>query len=193
MYKNCATEASAARQRQLEQGLLMAMTKRCYDEITVSDLCAEIGVPRKSFYRYFSGKEGALHALIDHTIQTFEMQYVPTVISQGQSVQQGISCFFQFWRQQKMLLDALNHSGLSGVLIERIINYSVAGQFSSDHILQQVHKKLRTEAVMFAVCGLMSMVLRWHQDGYRADPDSIAELAAALLTQPLFSDTIMKQ
>ena len=74
MYKKCATEASAARQRQLEQGLLAAMSKRRYEEITVSDLCEELGIPRKSFYRYFSGKEGALHALIDHTILEFETE-----------------------------------------------------------------------------------------------------------------------
>ena len=45
MYKQCRTEQSAARQRQLEQGLLQVMLKRQYEEISVSDLCAEIGVP----------------------------------------------------------------------------------------------------------------------------------------------------
>ena len=62
MYKMCKTEQSAQRQHLLEQGLLKAMLTHHYDEISVSDLCQSIGIPRKSFYRYFSGKDGALHA-----------------------------------------------------------------------------------------------------------------------------------
>ena len=72
MYKQCRTEQSASRQRHLEQGLLQMMLKRQFEEISVSDLCEEIGVPRKAFYRYFSGKDGALHALIDHTLLEYE-------------------------------------------------------------------------------------------------------------------------
>ena len=63
MYKLCRTEQSAQRQRQLEQGLLLAMKTKRYEEITISDLCDQMGIPRKSFYRYFSSKDGALHAL----------------------------------------------------------------------------------------------------------------------------------
>ena len=72
MYKLCKTEQSAARQRQLEQGLLQAMQTQRYEDISISDLCDRMGIPRKSFYRYFSGKEGALAALIDHTLMEFE-------------------------------------------------------------------------------------------------------------------------
>ena len=72
MYKLCKTEQSAQRQRQLEEGLLAAMRTKRYEEITISDLCDQMGIPRKSFYRYFSGKDGALHALIDHALLDYE-------------------------------------------------------------------------------------------------------------------------
>lgn len=62
MYKLCRTEQSAARQRQLEQGLLQAMRTQQYEDISISDLCDQMGIPRKSFYRYFSNKDGALFA-----------------------------------------------------------------------------------------------------------------------------------
>ena len=51
MYKLCKTEQSARRQRELEQGLLAAMSTHQYEEITVSDLCDQMNIPRKSFYR----------------------------------------------------------------------------------------------------------------------------------------------
>ena len=71
MYKLCKTEQSAARQRQLEQGLLQVMSTSRYEDINVSGLCQKMGIPRKSFYRYFSSKDGALHALIDHTLMEY--------------------------------------------------------------------------------------------------------------------------
>ena len=51
MYKLCKTEQSAQRQRSLEEGLLTAMKTKRYEEITISDLCSQMGIPRKSFYR----------------------------------------------------------------------------------------------------------------------------------------------
>lgn len=41
------------------------MKYKQFEEISVSDLCDRLHIPRKSFYRYFSSKEGALHALLD--------------------------------------------------------------------------------------------------------------------------------
>ena len=68
------TRVPAKRQRELEYGLLAAMALHQYDEITVSDLCDRMQIPRKSFYRYFSSKEGALHALLDQKLlQNFEI------------------------------------------------------------------------------------------------------------------------
>lgn len=189
MYKICATEASAARQRQLEQGLLAAMSKRRYEEITVSDLCEELGIPRKSFYRYFSGKEGALHALLDHTFQEYEMLYVSEMLTRKQSFRQGISSFFLFWQEKKQLLDALQRSGLSGVLIERAISYAVEGRLEENRNQLPEHRNLKMETTIFGICGLMSMVVRWHHEGYAMDVDSMSAMATKLLTEPLFSGT----
>ena len=42
MYKLCKTEQSAARQRELEEGLLKAMQNTRYEDISVSDLCDQL-------------------------------------------------------------------------------------------------------------------------------------------------------
>ena len=68
MYKICHTEESSRRQRELEAGLLEAMKNLPYEKITLTDLCRQLDIPRKSFYRYFPAKEDCLLALIDHTL-----------------------------------------------------------------------------------------------------------------------------
>ena len=186
MYKMCKTEQSAQRQRQLEQGLLKAMSGHHYDEISVSDLCQQIGIPRKSFYRYFSGKDGALHALIDHTLLEYEGFSYPGKDSEHRSYQKDLEGFFLFWRQQKPLLDALARSGLSGVLIERSIDHALSEVGTPRRFLLQHPPELRSHATMFGVCGLMSMIVNWHQDNYFQDHRQMAQIAVKLVTEPLF-------
>ena len=105
MYKLCKTEQSANRQRALEQGLLQAMLTCQYDEISVSDLCAQLNIPRKAFYRYFDGKEGALHALIDHTLMSYE--FFPAAYMEGEkrTLERDLEQFF-----------GLSHPTVSGLL-----------------------------------------------------------------------------
>ena len=117
MYKLCKTEQSAARQRQLEEGLLLTMAAMRYEDITVSDLCERIGVPRKTFYRYFDSKDGALHALLDHTLMQYEGFNAVYLSGEARTLQRELEQFFQFWVLHKDLLDALDKSDISGMLI----------------------------------------------------------------------------
>ena len=181
MYKLCKTEQSAVRQRELEMGLLEAMANHHYDEISVSDLCDRMQVPRKSFYRYFSGKDGALHALIDHTLLEFEGDSM----NNGQT-QVQLEGFFRFWQKHKALLDALDRSGMSGVLIERSITHSLNDVSICGHFSSRQNKMEMEHATMFAVCGLMSMMLQWHHDGYPLSATKMASIAVGILTKPLY-------
>lgn len=186
MYKLCKTEQSAARQRQLEEGLLSAMLTKRYDEISVSDLCDVLQIPRKSFYRYFSSKDGALHALIDHTLMGFEGFTLPYRRGAGRTIHGELEGFFQFWVHHKDLLDALARSGMSGVLIERAISHALSETVMPSRFLPKDSKEMKKQITMFGVCGLMSMVLTWHHDGYPQTASQMARIAARLLEQPLF-------
>ena len=186
MYKFCKTEQSFQRQRELEQSLLMAMQRKRFEEITVSDLCDEIGIPRKSFYRYFSGKEGALYALIDHALMDYDMYSTYPFPGPQESPMSYMERVFEYWIQQKALLDVLEKSGLSGVLIQR------AMEFTNDldtlpRFMQISDRRLREYGTMFMVCGLMTMIVQWHHDRFYKSTGEMAQLAMQLFTQPLFS------
>ena len=190
MYKMCQTEQSAARQKELEQGLLAAMESTRFDELTVSELCQRMEIPRKSFYRYFSGKDGALHALIDHTLLDFER------ISEGLSDRAkgdpypGLVRFFSFWNTQKRLLDALQRSNLSGVLVERAVRQAVKEHQVPYYYLPVREQSVRDHAVAFVITGLLSMVLQWHFSGYAQSPQRMAQIAVKILTLPLIPNDI---
>ena len=188
MYKLCKTEQSASRQRMLEDGLLSAMCSRQYDQISVSDLCDHLGVPRKSFYRYFTGKDGALHALIDHTLMEYEGFALVVERRERRTVQRELEQFFLFWYSKKALLDALKRSALSSVLIERAIAHALSETVMPKRFLPHDTKEMREQVIAFSVSGLLSMVMSWHSTGYCQSSKKMAEMATRLLSQPLFPD-----
>lgn len=185
MYKLCKTEQSAARQRELEQSLSALMNTCRYEEITVSDFCVHAGIPRKAFYRYFSSKDGALYALLDHTLQEYEVYEVPYSPGERRSLLRDLEGFFIFWKEQKTLLDGLAHSGLSGILMERAISYVTRNALLTQ-LLPEEDSKTRDHIARFCTCGLMIMMVNWHHEGYRESTLEMAQVAVRLVTQPLF-------
>lgn len=184
MYKDCKTEQSAARQKELEQGLLRMMKKHRYEDISVSDLCTEMGIPRKSFYRYFSSKDGALFALLDHTMMEF---YEGGFRSKDSGTQLGdLDQFFVFWYEHKSLLDALERSQLSGILVERATNLAQRERLMPGYV-RRWSPDLQQIALSFSVCGLLSMVIQWHHQGFRTSPKEMSEIAKTILCRPLIT------
>ena len=51
MYKLCKTEQSAKRQREIEHRLLALMKQKHFDDISITELCEFVGMPRKSVSR----------------------------------------------------------------------------------------------------------------------------------------------
>lgn len=187
MYKQCRTEQSAARQRELEQGLLEAMEEQLFAQITVSDLCDRMEIPRKSFYRYFSSKEGALSALLDHTLLDFE-NGSRDVFFGSEGLEKTLEWFFRFWKDQKRLLDALERSDLSGHLVLRAIEYAKMTTGTPLRFMLPEEKLAMEYGTSFMVCGLMSMVLQWHHSGYPLEPRQMADIAVSMTTNPLVSE-----
>ena len=181
MYKQCRTEQSASRQRQLEQGLLQMMLKRQFEEISVSDLCEEIGVPRKAFYRYFSGKDGALYSMIDRALMDFEVHSTSSEMYAPKTPIGYMEHVFVYWTEHRDLLDALKKSNLSGLLVQRALDFS-RNIDTIPRFMLITDRRLREYGTMFMVCGLMTIIVKWHDDGFSKSVKEMAELSMQLLS-----------
>ena len=184
MYKLCKTEQSARRQRQLEQGLLDMMLQHRYEDISVSDLCDYMQIPRKSFYRYFSSKDGCRFALLDHTM----LEYLDVDAQKQKSAQENwrknVDRFFLFWRQHSRLLDALQQNGLSGIMVERAMVLALQEKLLPMFV-HNWNLQMQQLAASFAVCGLLSMVIQWHAQNFSTLPSEMTQIAVSMLTKPL--------
>ena len=186
MYKQCQTERSAARQREMEQCLKRLMLNKHYDEITVTDLCNGYAIPRKAFYRYFSDKDAALQSLMDRASMEFDSYSSSEGVVRTGDAQQYMEKLLDYWVQNRQLLDAVAKSGLSGVLVHRAILYTQERN-TMPFFMRSMDQKLRNYGIMFAVSGLMSMIIQWHSDDFQPDIGQLAKVSIRLLSEPLIS------
>lgn len=177
MYKLCITEKSALHQRQLETAFLSLALQQNYDDITISAICQKAGLSRKVFYRLFENKNDVLYALIDHTLSAFEA-YHPG--------EDSLLRFFSFWKENQSLLDALDRSGCSALLLDRVARFALT---STPHILWDISPKLmccQRNAMMFYISGIFGMMLDWHIRSFDTPITEMAATLQALLSNPLY-------
>lgn len=163
MYKVCKTEKSIERQKLFQTTLLTMMKKQSYHDITVTSLCKEMEIPRKTFYRYYDMLEDVLHASMDDAI-TRSFLYL--------EVKADLEGFFTYWKNNKYLLDILEKNGLSPLLINRIYE-----KFDSDTAKGEKatisNKDLKYSGYIAAI---MTMLVSWHHSGMNQTPEEMSDL-----------------
>lgn len=186
MYKQCNSEVTAKRQRNLENCLLKLMQTIAYEKIAVGDICTAANVPRGMFYRYFDSKKDALDALIDHTL----LEYM-TTISFAENTQSddplGIRALLLYWKSQKPLLDALKRNHMESLLFERSIRYSTVDEPILSRHLKLAGNPADLEVVAFCINGVISSIFVWYESGFAKPTEEMAQILRKLLTGPVVS------
>ena len=179
MYRHCTTEDSSLRQRQLEQCFLELLQQIPYSQISIGQICDAANLSRKSFYRYFSNKEGCLCALLDHAIMDGASFYLP------EESKKHISSiiferFFEFWEQQTALLDVLQRDSLEVKLVERMMVYVTEEENQFRNYLG-IYREDSFEYMSYLVSGVMGLVITWHHHGHQKTPQQMAVILERLL------------
>ena len=94
--------------------------------------------------------------------------------------------FFRFWIEKKEFLDAMERSGLGGLLVNRAVAFSLTDDVLPSRFLPNDNRTMQRHVTMFGVCGLMSMALNWHDTGYELSVEEMARIAVRMISQPLF-------
>lgn len=166
MYKVCKTEKSAERQKLFQTTLLNMMKKETYHDITVTDLCKEMEIPRKTFYRYYGTLEDVLTAIIDDAlIESF--LYL--------EIKADLAGFFGYWKKKKSLLDVFEKSGLSAMLVNRIY----------EKINMDIVNSMKVGTVDYFrysgyVSAIMTILLAWHHTGMQQSVNEMSGLVAQM-------------
>ncbi len=183
MYKLCKTEQSAQRQKEIEQTLLQALSKKNYQDITITELCLTLNIPRKTFYRYFDSKDDALYALIEHTMFEYSGFYEKNT---DRTLQREIYNFFSFWQEKKDFLDVFSRNCMLDKIIEVSVNFPIKDLVSLSKFLPDDNEWARKKIFKFAVCGLVTAMLDWYKEGFKTNISDMVDISCRVLSKPLF-------
>lgn len=179
MYRQCCSEKAALQQRKFEECMLDAMILQPYDSISVSALCREAGLSRKTFYRLFETKADVIYALIDHTIMDAAFYQPDEAAGSGE-----MHRFFGYWKSQKRFLDGLAQNNISNLLTQRCIAHILRESLDIMQAFGTDASDFPRETMMFYLSGLFALVLDWHQHAFDRSIDEMAALVMQLLTVP---------
>ncbi len=187
MYKECLTTHAIERQRALEKGFQEILLTKSYDDLSVSDFCSALNIPRKAFYRYFSNKEGALFALIDHSLEDAIDEFL-AIGDHAETIEEVMARLFSYWHRNKSLLDALANNHLSGILLKRAIDYVLNNtEFANAFFPVTRFNPAQNYTMIFIVSGIVSLIIQWHDNGFDKSPEEMGRIAAGFLPyRPLF-------
>ena len=124
--------------------------------------------------------------MIDRALMDFEIHSTSRELFEPETPRDYMEQVFVYWTEHQELLDALKKSNLSGLLIQRALDFS-RNIDTIPRFMLITDRRLREYGTMFMVCGLMTMIVQWHDDGFSKSVAEMAELTMQLLTQPLFS------
>lgn len=177
MAKICTTEKTARRQEWIEEGLLDLMRHRRFEEITVTELCDTLSLSRRSFYRYFRDLEDVLDSAMNHV---FQKMAIPERFPDLEEIRRN----YEFWRENRAVLDALHHSGMTDRLFEYVARYTSSMKLPE----AAMDPELQEEVRIFATAGSIALILNWYESGFSKTPEEMSRNVCRMLYEPLLKE-----
>ena len=96
--------AAYRRQKQIEDCLFENLRLRPYPSVSISDLCHQLGISRKSFYNYFPDKDSCFRSIISRKLHACIL-YLTAELPENASREEIITGYLAFWREEKNLME----------------------------------------------------------------------------------------
>ncbi len=185
MYKICKNEQSAQRQKYIAECMVQLWKREPYRQISVTDICRQASIPRKTFYRYFESKEDVFLFLCEYLLMQYENYSASDCNKQCSALQKDFENFFAFNKQQTDLWEILQRDNMAHQVIEwvvsQIIEHDRLGrmfQHSQDRLVQYMK-------ISFFTHGLFALFFDWKKRAYINSSKEMAQLAMQLMNKPL--------
>ena len=186
MFKLCKTEESARRQREIETSLFALMHTKHYDDISITELCLRLNMPRKAFYRYFDSKDDAIRAFLLHTLSEYRGFDMSEEEMKNRSLRRELEMYFSFWQDHRDILITFERSGMLELVTELSVSFPIGERVSTARFLPDDSEHTRDMVFRFAFAGLVRLMLDWYKSGFAASARQMSTLAVRLMTEPLF-------
>lgn len=132
MYKKVTNPIAMQSQKQLCETMLELLATFPFDDITITLLCQEAHLVRKTFYRNFETKEDVLICMLDYHL----LEYINELPSNTQNMSKLMTHFFTFWQEKYGYLKPLQENALFYLLNRLYLHY-----------VEEIHSILTTSSL----------------------------------------------
>ena len=161
--------------RELSKGLFHFLQTMPIGKVTVSQLCAQAGITRGTFYRNCREKKDlvlyACDDLIDSLLESSDLFSADAELL--------YSHFFEFWYGHRAFLSAVCGNDLAGLFVGRFVSRvndrmrfplqeKAAGQAEDG-------ERLRRFGSAFLLGGFAQMLISWTEEVFKTPPRKLAE------------------
>ncbi len=182
--KSPGSATAYRRQRQIEDCLYENLLHRPYTSVSVSDLCHQLGLSRKSFYNYYPDKDTCFQAIIRRKIQACMLQ-LTSATPDRQGKRDAIAAFLSFCREEKPFFDIIVRNSLMLALMDQAIRYLRDEDRMMLELLNTDLLKNDPYVLSCYVTVNVTFVLQWYLENYATPLEEMVKKYQRLLHEPL--------
>lgn len=175
------------RQKQIEECLFDNLLQRPYPSVSISDLCHQLGISRKSFYNYFPDKDSCFRAIISRKLRQCILQL--TSAPENSSREDIIVLFLEFWKEQRNLLDVIVRNNLLYMAIDQCILFFRHEEKMIMEILNTPQLQNDEYVLSVFVTANITLLMHWYLKGFDVSPEEMVHKYKRIIYEPLISTT----
>ncbi len=165
MYTTQKNPAARRSQELICKAMCGLMAEFPFEEITVTRICQEAGVGRKTFYRNYERKEDVVEQMIVHLREEYERELLLV------PVEETVRHHFTFLTQRIEFMKLMHSAGQMSLMNARFseLQPKVMPQWSDD----ERENAYRTAV---AVAGTEAVIRLWAERGFRESVEELVQL-----------------
>lgn len=186
MTRRFKTERAAQQQRSICTGLVELMLELDYAQITVRDICAKAGIPRRTFYYYFDGKDQVLDHLLGILVRECTLESMLPTVADREVIQAGFARFFRFWRDScRRELKALIKNSFGEKLVRCSVEWIETESIWAESIRNKI-TGLGAIGTQIGTTVVFYVLFYWCEGGFIQPEEEVAAYTTELLTKPIY-------
>lgn len=180
--KNKINPISLQSKEWIMSSLLRLLSKKQFNEITITEISSEAQLARRTFYRNFSSKEEVLDLYIEKLI----IEYIDLLKKEEiLDVYNMAKVFFTFGKSHMDFVSLMDKNNLLYLILQKYMEklpmihkmFKADKEYGNDEMLEYV--------LSFSAGGFWNMLIKWIRDGAKKSPYEMASLVNIILSKNL--------
>lgn len=172
------------RQKQIEECLFDNLLQRPYPSVSISDLCHQLGISRKSFYNYFPDKDSCFRAIISRKIHNCIL-HMTTGLPENAASEEIIAFYLSYWKDEKGLFDIITRNNLLYLLMDQCISFLRDEDQSILPFLDTPQLQADSYVLSAFVSVQVTLILQWYFLNFSTPLEEMVRTYQRIIYQPL--------